>query len=249
MYLPLDHKGGAVLMVQGVMIMSLIWQFLFCIVLAYFIGGINPAYLLGRLRGFDIRDSGSGNAGASNAVITMGKLTGLFCALFDIFKAYISVKIAIHLFPLLKIAGIIAGGSCILGHMFPVMMHFQGGKGLATLGGTVLSYDVKTFLMLLLLEILFVLVVDYICVVPISGSVIFILILTIDCGITHGLCFLPVVLAILYCHMENLYRIHYGIEARFSYLWKKQKELDRIQQNWEKLTKEQQERFKKGALA
>lgn len=58
--------------------------FIFCSAMGYLIGNINPAYLLGRRRGFDIRRRGSDNAGATNATLAMGKAVGLFCALFDI---------------------------------------------------------------------------------------------------------------------------------------------------------------------
>ena len=57
-----------------------------CIIIGYLIGGINPSYIFAKVKGFDIRSKGSGNAGASNAIITIGKKAGVFCAFFDIFK-------------------------------------------------------------------------------------------------------------------------------------------------------------------
>ena len=72
-----------------------------CILLGYAVGCINPAYLIGKLRGFDIRRSGSGNAGASNALITMGKAAGVFSMLFDIAKAVFVTQLCAALFPLL----------------------------------------------------------------------------------------------------------------------------------------------------
>ena len=55
-----------------------------CILIGYFIGTVNPAYLLSKANGFDIRDQGSGNAGASNVTVMMGKRFGLVCAFVDI---------------------------------------------------------------------------------------------------------------------------------------------------------------------
>ena len=65
----------------------MVWKILLCILFGYLVGCINPTYIIGRLRGIDVRKHGSGNAGASNALILMGKYIGIFSALFDIFKA------------------------------------------------------------------------------------------------------------------------------------------------------------------
>lgn len=206
---------------------------LFCILFGYFLGTVNPAYLIGKLRGFDIRKNGSGNAGASNAVITMGKKPGAICAVFDIFKAYFSVKVVEILFPYYAVAGMIAGTSCIIGHMFPIFMDFHGGKGLACLGGVVLSFSAKVFLIMLFFELILALLFDYICVVPITASIIFPIVYTcLTKNLIGGMVFLPAEVLILYKHVENVKRIHKGLEARFSYLWKKEEEEARLRQNY-----------------
>lgn len=222
--------------------MSFIGPILACALLGYSIGCINPAYILSRIKGFDIRNTGSGNAGASNATIAMGKKAGLFCAIFDIFKAYLTVKISVRLYPLLRLAGIIAGVCCILGHMFPIFMNFQGGKGLASLGGMLLAYNAKVFISLLVVELIVVLVTDYICVVPTSGSLLFLMYLITE-GALLAITFAPVVYVIIIKHKENFRRIKYGIEAKVSYLWNKTAELKRLQDNWDKLTDEERESF------
>ena len=73
---------------------ALAWCVFLCSALGYGTGCINPSYLIARARGFDIRQKGSGNAGASNAVITMGAGVGVASALFDIFKAFAAVQLA-----------------------------------------------------------------------------------------------------------------------------------------------------------
>lgn len=73
-----------------------------CSLIGYLIGNINAAYILSKLKGFDIRDRGSGNAGASNAIITMGKKAGLISAIFDISKAAIAASVAVYIFPKIK---------------------------------------------------------------------------------------------------------------------------------------------------
>ena len=208
----------------------IVWHIIACVLIGYVVGGINPAYIIGRLKGFDIRKRGSGNAGASNAVIVMGKGIGVFTALFDIVKAYISVKLAAYLFPMLKIAGVICGSACILGHIFSLFMRFRGGKGLACLGGMVLALDWLVFVILLAVEFVLVLVVDYICIVPITASIAFPIIFALRTGSIVGAFVLAIAsIVMLLKHVENIRRIMQGKEAHFSFLWNKDKELERLQ--------------------
>lgn len=207
-------------------------QIFLCALIGYFFGNINPAFILSKLNGFDIRQRGSGNAGASNAVITIGKKAGLFVALFDIAKAFAVSIIAFYLFPEIRFAKILSGSCCILGHIFPVLMRFHGGKGLASLGGTILAFDPCFFFILLIFEIIFGFSVDYVCVVPVSGSVIFTLTYALMTGDVVGTFILSVVsLVILYKHVENFKRIKNGTEAHISFLWKKDQEIARIRKN------------------
>ena len=205
-----------------------------CILISYLIGTINPSYILARIRGFDIRTDGSRNAGASNAYLTMGASVGMFCAIFDVFKAYAVVRLADSIFPSLPYAGLIAGVCCILGHIFPIWIGFRGGKGFACLSGVVLAQDPMVFLFLLLAEVVLVAITDYICVVPMTVSVAFPVIQIIQTGTVIGaLIFLPATVAIIYRHLENLKRIRLGVEAHFSYLWRKNEEKERLQKNYD----------------
>ena len=206
-----------------------------CILLGYLIGCINPAYIVGKRKGFDIRKRGSGNAGASNAVIVMGKKAGVLSALFDIFKAVLVVSLATKLFADLVYAKILAGVSCIVGHIFPAFMGFRGGKGLACLGGLILAYDWKIFLIMLLAELLIAFAVDYICVVPITASFAFPVIYAVQSKEPIGtFILLSCAVVILFKHMENLQRIRNGSEAHFSFLWKRDEEIARLTENSEK---------------
>lgn len=200
-----------------------------CMLIGYLIGTFNPAFLIAKLRGFDIREKGSGNAGASNAVITMGKLTGLFIALFDIFKAYFAIRLSQRLFPDLACAAELTGVFTILGHIFPAAMGFRGGKGLACLGGMVLAFHAGVFWVMLLGEVVLALIVDYICVVPITASIIFPFVYWFFTHRIFGtVLYLLLAPLFLYKHMENLRRIHAGTEAKFSYLWSKDEEVLRM---------------------
>lgn len=201
-----------------------------CALMGYLIGCINPAYLIGKIKGVDIRQCGSGNAGASNAVITLGKKAGAVSAVFDVFKAYVVAKFAALIFPTVALAGELAAVSCIFGHIFPFSMGFRGGKGLACLGGTVLAFNGVVFLILFLVELLLAFIVNYICVVPITASVVFPMIYFFFIGRLGGtLLFSLASAVILIKHVENLHRIRNGTEARFSYLWNKEEEIERLQ--------------------
>lgn len=215
---------------------KIVYMAVICISVGYFVGNINPSYIISRMKGFDIRTKGTGNAGASNTMIILGKSVGVLCALLDILKAYLTVKIMGHLFPILKIAGLLAGVACILGHILPILMGFQGGKGLACLGGVILAYNSKLLLKLLLLEFIIALVTRYICTVATSASLIFTIILFTNEGLLYALIFVPVVIAIWMKHRINFIRIRYGVEAKFSYLWNKEAEEERVRCNWNKLT-------------
>lgn len=216
-----------------------------CALSAYLIGCINPAYLIGKLRGMDIRKKGSGNAGASNALILMGKSVAVFSALFDIMKAAVAMWLAPVIFKGVPFIAEIAGVSCTIGHIFPIFMKFQGGKGLACLGGILLAIDWRLLLILLAIEIVVVLLVDYICVVPISAGILIPVLYGVlgDMGLgwlrraaggpvaIGVLCVITVV--ILMKHIHNLRRIAHGTEMHFSYMWMKDRdaEIARIHEN------------------
>ncbi len=217
-----------------------------CALIGYLVGGINPSYVIAKIKGFDIRKHGSGNAGASNAVITMGKTIGLISALFDIFKAFAAVKLALYFFSEVALAGVVAGVSCILGHIFPILMKFRGGKGLACLGGVVLAFHPMVFLLLLAAELILVLLVDYICIVPITASIAFPIIYNVMAKDLAGALILGIAtVVILFKHVENLKRIRNGTEAHLSFLWRRGKEIERLkEQNVYDALLDQQEKEK-----
>lgn len=212
-----------------------------CAAMGYVIGNVNPAYILGKLRGFDIRGRGSGNAGATNVTLVMGKVAGLFCALLDIFKSYAAYKLARMLFPLMTYGGILASIGCILGHIFPFWMKFSGGKGLASMGGMVLAHDWRLFLILLAAEVVLALVVNYICVMPLSLCLILPIIYGIQTRDFIGVILLVILIPVIfYKHIPNLRRIADGQEARLSWLWNAQAEEARLKERfsddeWERI--------------
>ena len=200
-----------------------------CILLGYLIGCVSPSYLIGKLRGYDVRRSGSGNTGASNTVIMAGKLLGFIVALLDILKAAGSWWLCAALFPELAVAGPLAGVSCLLGHLYPVFLRFRGGKGLACLGRLALATSPKTLLILFGVALLIALLTNYVAVVTVSMSAIVPLYYWYLSGFVLGACILAVPIVPIFCkHLVNFRRIREGKELRLSYVFNKQKELDRI---------------------
>lgn len=204
-------------------------KYLLCILVSYLIGSINPAYYFGKKKGINIKKEGSKNAGASNAVILLGKSIGAICALLDIGKACFAIRFCQRLFPTLANVFAVSGTACILGHIFPFYMKFKGGKGLACLGGVVLMYDLKFFFLFLLIEVIIALLTDYICFVPITASVFFPFAYGILTSNAIGaLIFGIAAIVILLKHVENIKRIHVGREMRLSFLWNRDNEIKRV---------------------
>ena len=141
--------------------------------LGYLVGCINPAMAIARLKNINLREEGTGNLGATNSAYVMGKKAGYFVLFFDIFKSFLSYKIAKWLFPKLLIAGIIASIGCILGHCFPVTMHFQGGKGLAAFGGLILAYKPWMFAVIVTTGLVLMFICNTGVIAPFMGCVMF----------------------------------------------------------------------------
>lgn len=210
-------------------------KYLISLLIGYLIGTINPAYIISKIRGFDIRKKGSGNAGASNALIILGKTIGVFCALFDIAKTCFAIWLTGFLFNKTALFFAVTAVACTLGHIFPFYMKFRGGKGLACLGGTILMYDWRVFLLMLAGELVVVLLTNYICFVPMSASIVFAIVFGImEKEIIGAALFLITAIVILWKHRMNIQRIRNGTEMHFSYLWNKDKELERVKNNTEK---------------
>ena len=198
----------------------------------YGLGCINPAYILARIKGFDIREQGSQNAGASNVLITMGRTEGCICAILDVGKAALAVWLMGALFPRADTFAVTAT-ACILGHIFPFYLGFRGGKGLACLGGAILAFDLRVFAILMIVELMIALMTKYICYVPITASIIFTWLYAYTTGDPWGsVLWGGVSVVILDKHLVNLQRITEGRELRLSYLWDRDGETLRVTEGY-----------------
>jgi glycerol-3-phosphate acyltransferase PlsY len=193
-------------------------------VAAYFIGGLSPALLISRtVAGKDIRDTGSGNAGATNVMRFLGVRYGILTFALDVVKGVaptLVAKLCIDQFApyaaTASYAAYIAGFMVILGHTYPLMLGFRGGKGVATsLGMLFVIQPIATAALLVLaLGIMFItgLVslgsVVSTALIPVSGFLIPAI------GTPFGVFGLFVAALVLWKHRENIERLIKGTENR-----------------------------------
>ena len=144
-----------------------------CIIFGYLFGSLSPSALLSRIKKKNLRDNGTGNLGATNVMLNFGKFYGILVMLFDILKAFFTVKLTAYLFPSNTLLPLIAGTAVVVGHIFPFYMHFKGGKGLASFGGLILAYDPMTFLILFIIGISLMLILNFAVAIPASASILF----------------------------------------------------------------------------
>ncbi len=121
-----------------------------CLLIGYCFGILQWAYIIGRMRGIDIRTQGSGNSGTTNAMRVMGRNTGLLVLLLDLLKSLTAILLVWALFgrndpaySLLYKEYAFAG--VVLGHDFPFYMKFKGGKGVAAMAGYVFTFHPSYF--------------------------------------------------------------------------------------------------------
>ena len=142
---------------------------------AYFLGNINPAIIIGRAKGVDIRAQGSGNAGATNALRSLGKKAGALTFIIDVAKGWAGYYVPyivltnvllknmadgtaymIWYVPIVLPAAMLCGLLVVIGHMYPAVFGFRGGKGVSTAFGVLLAASPLYALLLLAVVIVFV---------------------------------------------------------------------------------------------
>lgn len=117
---------------------------LLVLVVGYIFGNFQTAFIYGKLKGIDIREHGSGNAGTTNTLRVLGTKAGLIVFAGDMLKAIISITLVRLIFrekyaDILQLLIIYTGFGCILGHDYPCYIQFKGGKGIASTGGIMVA--------------------------------------------------------------------------------------------------------------
>lgn len=149
------------------------------IILAYLIGSIPTAVWVSKgVFGIDIREHGSGNAGATNAFRILGKKAGVGVMVGDMMKGFIAVKLSmlssygIRTEPFVNLQ-IFLGLAAVLGHIFPIWADFRGGKGIATLFGMILSIQPIVAMSLVIVFLLMLVLTQYVSLSSITASIAF----------------------------------------------------------------------------
>jgi acyl phosphate:glycerol-3-phosphate acyltransferase len=191
------------------------WLILTALVVGYAIGNFSPSYILVRLvKGEDIRNIGSGNAGTANAKRALGFKWALVVFFLDILKGALAVWVGRWIGG--EWAGLAAGLGAVLGHNFPALLGFRGGKGVATTGGMALAFSPPVFRILLAIFIVVLVVWRYMSLASMTASVVLPVLLVIfnrpmtEVWLTTGLALL-----ILYQHRGNIQRLLTGVESKF----------------------------------
>ncbi|NLY85180.1 MAG: glycerol-3-phosphate 1-O-acyltransferase PlsY [Tissierellia bacterium] len=186
------------------------------ILLSYLLGCFSSAYVLGKLtKNIDIREYGSGNAGATNALRVLGKKLGALTFLLDILKGILAVVIGKYLLGL--DGGLLASIFVVLGHNFPVFLNFKGGKGVATSLGVLMILNWKIGLVCLIVGVTVIILTRYVSLgsilASITGPIATIILLdNVDKNFYYTIWFLGLLSIIR--HKSNIQRLLRGEENR-----------------------------------
>ncbi len=198
------------------------WQYVLILaafaLAAYFLGNISPSTLMARARGIDIKKAGSGNAGTTNALRVMGKKAGAVTLIIDVLKGVAAA-----------VAGTLAGGelagyicafAVFIGHIWPVVYRFKGGKGVATIFGAAVGLSPALGFSVLGIVVIAVLVTKRMSVGSIIGAIAFPF---MAWWLEPGFAPLSIVIALIVIikHRSNIARIFRGQEPPMSIFEKK----------------------------
>ena len=207
----------------------MIATYILMVVIAYAIGSVNFSVILSKkIAGFDVREKGSGNAGTTNMLRSVGKGAAALTLILDIAKGLVAILIAIVVGKisnetdpavLVQIAGFFA----VLGHTFPIFFGFKGGKGVATSLGVLLLINPLIGVICLVFALVVMAITRMVSLGSIMAAILF-PVLTIfirDNYITDGYTYvffgIAMAVLVIFSHRANLKRIYNGTENRLSF--------------------------------
>ena len=203
-------------------------------IIAYLIGSVNFSIIISKkMAGFDVREKGSGNAGTTNMLRSVGKKAAAITLLCDVLKGVFAIVIAIVLGNIIKnidreLLLQIAGIGVVLGHTFPIFFQFKGGKGVATSLGVLILSNWQIGLICLVFALVLMILTRMVSLGSCAAAVLFpVLTLFINSNYTvltegkSGNVYLvySIILAVivLYNHRSNIKRIMDGTENKLSF--------------------------------
>ena len=200
-------------------------------IIAYLVGSINFSIIISkRMAGFDVREKGSGNAGTTNMLRSVGVKAAAITPLCDILKGVVVILIAILIGNivdglddalLVQLAGIFV----IIGHTFPIFFGFKGGKGIATSLGVLLMINWQIGLICLVFALILMVITRMVSVGSIAAAILFpVLVIFIGQNYivpvnnwSYLIFSIIVAILVLFNHRENLKRIFTGKENKISF--------------------------------
>ena len=197
-------------------------------VIAYFIGSINFSVIIGRkMAGIDVRQEGSGNAGSTNVLRTIGLKAALLTLICDILKGVIAILVALLIGNIVKnidraLLVQLAGVFVILGHTFPIFFEFKGGKGVATALGVLLMSNWEIGLICLVFALVIIIASRMVSMGAVGAAILFpVLTLFMNdnfivaaSGMKYFIYSLILALIVIFNHRENIKRIMNGTENK-----------------------------------
>ena len=193
--------------------------YLIIIITAYLLGNISTSYIVAkRLAGVDIRTQGSGNAGSTNVLRTLGKKAGALTFIGDVLKGLIAVLIARFIAYGANLddttCAYIAVVAVVLGHNYPVFLGFKGGKGVATSLGSMLGMNPLVALLCLGFFIIIVAITKYVSLGSMLGIGLSPVIMMLNHNTKGVLVTLFLTISVAITHKENIKRLLNGTERK-----------------------------------
>lgn len=190
------------------------------LIIAYLLGSINTSIIVSKIMiGDDIRNHGSGNAGATNTLRTVGKKGAILVVIGDILKTVFAVLIAKLILSSDPKAIYIAGLGAVLGHNFPVYFGFKGGKGIIVSTVAMLFADPSIGIVVVALALGIMAISRYVSLGSICGAALFALASIVFKNTDTDFVVFAFLLALLaiYMHKGNIVRLLQGKENKLSF--------------------------------
>ena len=183
----------------------------------YLLGSLNSSLIVGKFYGVDVRQHGSGNAGTTNTLRTLGKKAALFVLLGDILKGILAYTAGYYICGG-HFGGMLGGTAAILGHVWPVFFGFKGGKGVLTSLAVLIMIDWPIALSLLGVFIIILLLTRYVSLGSIIAAFLFPTAAIIVGRSTETIIFSTIIaVLIIMKHHSNIKRLFEGTESKFSF--------------------------------
>jgi len=195
-------------------------KFVILLLIAYMLGNISPSTILAKAKGIDIKKAGSGNAGTTNALRVLGAKAAVITLVIDIGKGFLAVFLAgMFLNPMQVSFCVLA---VFLGHVWPLLLKFKGGKGVATAFGALLALNWQLALICLGIVVLVVLVTRMVSLGSVTAAIAFPFLAYFmeKEFLTAGIC---MALILIFKHRANIARILSGNESKLSFKKKENK--------------------------